>query len=48
MMSESWGNWRVAFSDMVVGYGCSILNDFQAAEDAAQEVFLEALRNLSA
>jgi len=30
------------FQDMAVGYGLSLLHDFQLAEDAAQEAFLEA------
>lgn len=34
------------FQDMAVGYAYSILRDFQFAEDAAQEAFLEAYRNL--
>src|SRR5258707_15541348 len=34
------------FQDMAVGYGYSILRDFQRAEDAAQEAFFEAYRNL--
>jgi RNA polymerase sigma factor (sigma-70 family) len=34
------------FQDMAVGYGYSILRDFQLAEDATQEAFLEAYRNL--
>lgn len=34
------------FQDMAFGYGYSILKDFQLAEDAAQEAFLEAYRNL--
>src|SRR5258708_1064608 len=34
------------FQDMAVGYGYSILHDFQLAEDAAQEAFFEAYRNL--
>ncbi|MFY9556780.1 MAG: sigma-70 family RNA polymerase sigma factor [Blastocatellia bacterium] len=34
------------FQDMAVGYGYSILRDFHLAEDAAQEAFLEAYRNL--
>src|SRR6267142_3883568 len=34
------------FQDMAVGYGYSMLRDFQLAEDAAQEAFLEAYRNL--
>lgn len=36
--------WR--FQDMAVGYGYAILRDFQLAEDAAQEAFLEAYRSL--
>ena len=35
------------FQDMAVGYGYAILRDFQLAEDAAQEAFLEAYRNLN-
>lgn len=35
------------FQDMAVGYGYSILRDFQLAEDAVQEAFLDAYRNLS-
>src|SRR5919199_314305 len=38
--------WR--FQDMAVGYGYALLRDFQLAEDAAQEAFLEAYRHLSA
>lgn len=34
------------FQDMAVGYGYSILRDFQLAQDAAQEAFFEAYRNL--
>lgn len=34
------------FQDMAVGYGYSVLRDFQLAEDAAQEAFFEAYRNL--
>ena len=30
------------FRDMAVGYGHSILGDFQLAEDAAQEAFIQA------
>ena len=33
--------------DMAYGYACSILGDFHLAEDAAQEAFVEAYRNLS-
>jgi len=35
------------FQDMAVGYGYSVLRDFHLAEDAAQEAFFEAYRNLS-
>src|SRR5215813_7974873 len=35
------------FQDMAVGYGYSILHDFQLAEDAAQEAFFEAHRCLA-
>ncbi|MDQ3919834.1 MAG: hypothetical protein M3348_15305 [Acidobacteriota bacterium] len=38
--------WR--FQDMAVGYGYALLRDFQLAEGAAQEAFLEAYRSLSA
>lgn len=34
------------FQDMAVGYGYSLVRDFQLAEDAAQEAFFEAYRNL--
>jgi RNA polymerase sigma factor (sigma-70 family) len=35
------------FQDMAVGYSYSMLHDFQLAEDAAQEAFFEAYRNLA-
>ena len=34
------------FQDMAVGYAYSILGDFQMAEDAAQEAFVDAHRNI--
>ncbi len=34
------------FQDMAVGYGYSLLGDFHLAQDAAQEAFLEAYRDL--
>ena len=34
------------FQDMAVGYAYSMLGDFQLAEDAAQEAFLDAHRNI--
>ncbi len=35
-----------SFQDMAVGYAYSMLGDFQLAEDAAQEAFLDAYRHL--
>src|SRR5262249_48928857 len=35
------------FQDMAVAYGYSLLRDLQAAEDASQEAFLEAFRDLA-
>lgn len=35
------------FQDMAVGYAYSVLGDFHAAEDAAQEAFLDVYRNLA-
>lgn len=35
------------FQDMAVGYGYSVLGNFQLAEDAAQEAFIDAYLNLS-
>ena len=34
------------FQDMAVGYAYSILGDFQLAEDAAQEAFIDAYRHI--
>ena len=34
------------FQDMAYGCACTVLADFQLAEDAAQEAFMEAYRNL--
>jgi RNA polymerase sigma factor (sigma-70 family) len=34
------------FQDMAVAYGYSVLRDLQSAEDASQEAFLEAFRDL--
>jgi RNA polymerase sigma factor (sigma-70 family) len=36
------------FQDMAVGYACSVLGDFQLAEDAAQEAFVCAYYDLPA
>jgi RNA polymerase sigma factor (sigma-70 family) len=43
---DAFGTIVRRFQDMAVGYGYSILRDFQLAEDAAQEAFLDAYRNL--
>jgi DNA-directed RNA polymerase specialized sigma24 family protein len=43
---EAYG-WIVRrFQDLAVGYAAAILGDFHLAEDAAQEAFLEAWRDL--
>jgi RNA polymerase sigma factor (sigma-70 family) len=43
---ESFSELVRSFQDMAVGYAYSILGDFQLAEDAAQEAFLDAYRHL--
>lgn len=43
---DAYGSIVLRFQDMAVGYGYAILRDFQLAEDAAQEAFFEAYRNL--
>src|SRR5712692_4755183 len=43
---SAYGALVSRFQDMAVGYGYSILRDFELAEDAAQEAFFEAYRNL--
>jgi RNA polymerase sigma factor (sigma-70 family) len=45
--AEAFGILVRRFQDMAVGYGYSILHDFQLAEDAAQEAFFEAYRTFS-
>jgi RNA polymerase sigma factor (sigma-70 family) len=45
--AEAFGILVRRFQDMAVGYGYSVLHDFQLAEDAAQEAFFEAYRTLS-
>src|SRR5678815_1940285 len=45
--NEAFGSLVRRFQDMAVGYGYSILHDFQLAEDAAQEAFFEAYRKLA-
>ncbi|MBI1927950.1 sigma-70 family RNA polymerase sigma factor [Candidatus Poribacteria bacterium] len=44
---DAYGTIVQRFQDMAVGYAYSILRDFQLAEDAAQEAFIEAYANLS-
>lgn len=44
--ADAYGLLVRCFQDMAVGYGYSILGDFQFAEDATQEAFLEAYRDL--
>ena len=43
---DAFGMIVKRFQDMACGYGYSILGDFHLAEDAAQEAFIEAFRNL--
>ena len=44
---NAYGTIVRRFQDMAVGYSYSLLNDFQLAEDAAQEAFVEAFLKLS-
>ena len=43
---DSYGELVRRFQDMAYGYAYSILGDFHLAEDAAQEAFIQAYRNL--
>jgi len=43
---DAFGRIVRRFQDMAYGYGYSILGDFHLAEDAAQEAFIEAYRDL--
>ncbi len=43
---RAYGELVRRFQDMAYGYAYAILNDFQLAEDAAQEAFIEAYRCL--
>ena len=43
---EAFGTLVQRFQDMAVGYAFSILDDFYLAEDAAQEAFVQAYRDL--
>jgi RNA polymerase sigma factor (sigma-70 family) len=44
---ESYGKIVRRFQDMAYGYAYSLLSDFHLAEDAAQEAFIEAFRELA-
>lgn len=44
---DAFGTIVQRFQDMAVGYAYSILGDFHLAQDAAQEAFVEAYRNLA-
>ena len=44
---ESYGKIVRRFQDMAYGYAYSLLSDFHLAEDAAQEAFIEAYRELA-
>ena len=43
---DAFGELVRRFQDMAVAYAASILHDFQLAEDAAQDAFLETFRAL--
>ena len=43
---DAFGKIVQQFQDMAVGYAYSILGDFQLAEDAAQEAFIAAYRDV--
>ncbi len=43
---DAFGELVRRFGDMAHGYACSRLGDFQLAEDATQEVFIEVYRSL--
>lgn len=43
---DAFGTIVSNFQDMAVGYAYSILGDFQLAQDAAQEAFIEAYRDM--
>ena len=45
---DAYGEMVRRFQDMAYGYAYSILGDFHHAEDAAQEAFIEAYRDLAA
>ena len=43
---SAFDNMVKHFRDMAVGYAYSILGDFQLAEDAAQEAFIQAYKDI--
>ena len=43
---EAYGQLVRCFQDMAYGYAYAVLGDFHLAEDAAQEAFLQAYRDL--
>jgi DNA-directed RNA polymerase specialized sigma24 family protein len=45
--TDAYGIIVRRFQDMAVAYGYSLLGDRQAAEDASQEAFFEAFRDLA-
>ena len=44
--TEAFGEIVRCFRDMAYGYAYSVLGDFDAAQDAAQDAFIEAYQNL--
>jgi len=44
---DAYGEIVRRFQDMAYGYGYSVLGDFSAAEDAAQESFIQAYKELA-
>lgn len=44
---DAFGSIVLEFQGMAVGYAYSVLGDFQLAEDAAQEAFVQCYQNLS-
>ena len=45
---DAYGQIVRRFQDMAFGYAYSILGDFHLAEDAAQDAFVQAYRDLAA
>ena len=44
--TAAYGEIVKRFQDMAVGYALSVTGDFHLAEDATQEAFLQAYRDL--